>query len=211
MIFSDVFLFISDAYEGSSPAELSPETAFRIFHIAHRYGMQLMVEWCVKAFERTQLKVWPSEPIPSSEVLNHSGLVQCLALADSKQCDPLIKACLSQLTKPGDAEETVRKALVSPHLGKLMDDLRPETKDRVLRGLVKLPDDFKVSPPWYVHKILFTAMFSDHGIPCTPSKLISRHLSNLFDHLLYHLHIVVIGDDTVSGSCHTLLNKRDRC
>ena len=64
---------------------MSRETAFRIFPIAHQCGMQLMVMRCEKAFARSQsLDLWPSDPIASSEVLNHLGLVQCLALADAK-------------------------------------------------------------------------------------------------------------------------------
>ena len=54
---------------------MSPETAFRIFPIVHQYGMQLVVLWCEKAFERSQLDLWPSDPIASSEVLNHPGPV----------------------------------------------------------------------------------------------------------------------------------------
>ena len=47
------------------------------------------------------MDLWPSDPIASSEVLNHPGLFQCLALADAKQCDSLVQSCLSQLIKPG--------------------------------------------------------------------------------------------------------------
>ena len=42
--------FLADVYVGPSPAELSPDIAFRILPIAHQYDMQLMLEWCVKAF-----------------------------------------------------------------------------------------------------------------------------------------------------------------
>ena len=62
--------------------------------------MQLMFKCCEKAFQRRQLCLWPSEPIASSEVLNHPGLVQCLALADVKQCDSMVQTCLSKLIKP---------------------------------------------------------------------------------------------------------------
>ena len=131
-----------DVFVGSSPSEMSPKTAFRIFPIVHEYGMQMMVEWCEKAFQRIPLDLWPPAPIATSEVPNHPGLVQCLALADAKQCDSLVQSCLSQLIKPGSSE--VRNALVSPHLDKLVDGLRPETKDRIIRGMAGLPTDFKV-------------------------------------------------------------------
>jgi len=123
---------------------MTRETAFRIFPIVHQYGMQLMVMCCEKAFERSQLNLWPSEPIASSEVLNHPGLVQCLALADAKQCDSLVQSCLSQLIKPSSVKKNIRNALVSPHLGKLMDGLRPDTNRMIIRKLVGLPLDFKV-------------------------------------------------------------------
>ena len=82
--------------------------------------------------------------MPSSKVLNHPGLVQCLALADARQCDSLVKECISQLMKPGSSLQSVHKALLSPQLGKIIDELRPELKDKIIRGLVGLPLDFKV-------------------------------------------------------------------
>ena len=121
--------------------------------------MHLMVGCCEKAFERSQLGLWPPEPIASSEVLNYPCLVQCLALADAKQCDSLVQSCLSQLIKPGTSE--VRNALVSPHLDKLMDGLRPETKDKIIRGMAGLPAEFKVDimiptliARWYIESFL---------------------------------------------------------
>ena len=123
---------------------MSREAAFRIFPIVHQYGMQLMVSCCEKAFERSKLDLWPSEPIASSEVLNHPGLVQCLALADAKQCDTLVQSCLSQLIKPGSVAQNIHGALASPHLDKLMDGLRSDTKDKIIRKLVGLPANFEV-------------------------------------------------------------------
>ena len=123
---------------------MSQETALKVFPIVHQYGMQLILGWCIKAIERTQLNLWPSEPILSSEVLNHLGLVQCLALADAKQCDSLVQSCLSQLIKPGSSDQIIRRALISPNLNHLVGNLRPETKDKIILGLVGLPEDFKV-------------------------------------------------------------------
>ena len=93
---------------------------------------------------RSQLDLWPSEPIASSEVPNHPGLVQCLALADAKQCDTLVQSCLSHLIKPGSFTENIHGALASPHLDKMMDGLRSETKDKIIRKLVGLQADYKV-------------------------------------------------------------------
>ena len=133
----------SDVLVGESPTEMSCESAFRIFSIVHQYGMHLMVGCCEKAFEREQPGLWPSEPIASSKVLSHPGLVQCLALADAKQCDPLVQSCLLQLIMPGSSD--VRNALASPHLDKLVDGLRAETKDKIIRGMAGLPLNFKVN------------------------------------------------------------------
>ena len=140
-------MFGVDVCVGPSPAEMNRDAAFRIFPIAHQYGMQVMAGWCLKAFERRQLDLWPSEPIALSEVPNHPGLVQCLALADAKQCDSLVQSCLSQLVKPGSTD--VRNALASPNLDKLVDGLRPETKDKIIRGMAGLPLNFKV---WHYTK-----------------------------------------------------------
>ena len=133
-----------DVFVGSSPSEMSPKTAFRIFPIVHEYGMQMMVEWCEKAFQRIPLDLWPPAPIATSEVPNHPGLVQCLALADAKQCDSLVQSCLSQLIKPGSSDQLIRKAIVSPNLNHLVCNLRPETKDKIILGLSGLPENFKV-------------------------------------------------------------------
>ena len=125
---------------------MSPETAFRIFPIVHQYGMQLMVGCCEKAFQRSQVDLWPSEPIASFEVLSHPGLVQCLALADAKQCDSVVQSCLSQLIKPGSgsSHDTVFDALASPHLDTLIDGLRSETKSKIIRRMAGLPEGYKV-------------------------------------------------------------------
>ena len=90
------------------------------------------------------MELWPSKPIASSEVLNHPGLVQCLALADTKQCDPLLQSCLSQLIKPGSVTQNIHSAFASPHFDKLMDGLRPETQDKIIRKLVGFPADYQV-------------------------------------------------------------------
>ena len=135
---------ISDVFVGPNPSEMSRETAFRIFPIVHQYGMRLILGWCVNTLERGDLDLWPSEPIPSSEVLNHPGLVQCLALADAKQCDSLVQSCVSQLVKQGSSNQMIRKALISPDLNRLLASLRPETKDKIIVGLAGLPMDFTV-------------------------------------------------------------------
>ena len=108
--------------------------------------MELMAEWCAREITRSPLQLWPSDPISSSEVPNHPGLVQCLALADAKQCDSLVQSCLSQLIKPvgSSMDQLIRMALVSPNLNHLVGSLRPETKDKIILGLAGLPQDFKV-------------------------------------------------------------------
>ena len=107
-----------------------------------------MALWCEKAFQRSQLDLWPSDPIASSEVLNHPGLVQCLALADAKQCDSMVQSCLSKLIKPGSvsSHDTIFDALASPHLDTLIDGLHSETKSKIIRRMAGLPGDYRVGP-----------------------------------------------------------------
>ena len=134
-------------FEGPSPSEITQREAFRIFPIVHQYGMELMIGWCEKAIERNQLGLWSIEPIASSEVPNHPGLIQCLALADAKQCDSMVRSCLSKLINADPAsphQADLRRALASPNLDRLLDGLRPETNHMLIRGLVGLPVDFKV-------------------------------------------------------------------
>ena len=137
---------LTDCKIGPSPSELSLEAAFRILPIAQQYDLCSIRSWCEEAFERSQLDLWPSDPIDSSEVLNHQGLVQCLALADAKQCDSVVQSCLSQLIKPGPvpSHDTVFDALASPHLDTLIDGLRSETKSKIIRRMAGLPDCYKV-------------------------------------------------------------------
>ena len=140
---------IADILIGPGPTEMSQETAFRILPIAHKYGMELMVACCEKAFERGQLDLWPPQPIPSSELANHPGLVQCLALADERHCNTVVQTCLSKLIKPRGADDTIRDALSSPHLYKLMDGLRSETKTNIMCRMAGFtPQNVSMSIEW---------------------------------------------------------------
>ena len=135
---------------------MSCKTAFRLLPIAHQYGMQLMFRWCEEAFERSQMTLWPSVPIASSEVTHYPGLVQCLALADSKQCDAMVQSCLSHLKKPGSAPASIiREALNSSDLGRLLDGLRSETKSAVIRIMADMPMGFKVCVVHLIHTLMF--------------------------------------------------------
>jgi hypothetical protein len=161
---------------------MSRETAFRIFPIVHQYGMQLMVGCCDKAFQRSQLDLWPSEPIASSEVLSHPGLVQCLALADAKQCDSVVQSCLSKLIEPSSVSspETIFSALTSPHLNALIDGLRSETNSKVIRRMAGLPGDFKVCPNWRVGCSVRGQII---GFNQPLKSFLSRRLEGFFTHL----------------------------
>ena len=131
-----------DLYIGPSPSALCNEVAFRIFPIAHQYNMRVVLKYSEAAFETASkvapLALWPSAPIASSQVPKNPGLVQWLALADSKQCAPLVESCLSQLL-PSDSNDTIRRALASPHLCKLVDGLHSETKTDIMRKMAGLP------------------------------------------------------------------------
>ena len=106
--------------------------------------MQLLLKWCKKAVERVQLDLWPSAPIASSQVPKHPGLVQWLALADSKQCAPLVETCLSQLLCQ-ESDEAIHEAVASPHLRQLIDGLRPDTKTSIIFKMAGLPLGFQVN------------------------------------------------------------------
>ena len=99
--------------------------------------------WCTKAVGRATLDLWPSEPIASSQVPKQPGLLQWLALADSKQCDPLVATCLSQLLCP-ESDEAMLEAVASPHLHQLIDGLRPETKTSIIFKMAGLSLGFQV-------------------------------------------------------------------
>ena len=121
---------------------ISNETAFRIFPIAHQYNMHLILRWCKEAVDKATLDLWPSAPIASSQVHKHPGLIQWLALADSKQCAPLVESCLSRLLKHDS--DAVHGALASPQLRKLMVGLHPDTVTDITCKMAGLPLGFKV-------------------------------------------------------------------
>ena len=129
-----------------SGPSINPAVAFRIFPIAQQYGIKALLDLCQKVISDTNLELWPSEPIASSDVPRHAGWVQWLALADEKQSDTLVESCLSQLSAPGDSNAIpiLREALASPHLRPLMDGLRPETMIKAMTQLVGLPPGFRV-------------------------------------------------------------------
>ena len=117
------------------------------------------MELCRKSLERGAMTLWPSEPIASSEVPHHPGLVQCLALADAKQCDALVQSCLSHFIKPGTAPgDIIREALTSPDLGRLLDGLRFETKSAVIRMMLDLPVYFKVYALHLIHTLMYISL-----------------------------------------------------
>ena len=121
--------------------------AFRILPIAHQYDMRVILKYTERAFEvaskAAPLDLWPSVPIASSQVSKHPGLVQWLALADSKHCAPLVENCLSQLLCQV-SDETIHEAVTSPHLRQLIDGLRPETKTSIICKMAGLPLGFQV-------------------------------------------------------------------
>ena len=128
---------------GPNPVELTSGTAFRIFPIADQYDMPAVHMWCSSALSKATLELWPSEPIASSEVPQHPGLVQWLAMADAKQCAPLVDTCLSQLLRQ-ESDTAIHEAMASPHLCDIINGLRSETKTSIIRKLAGLPLGFQV-------------------------------------------------------------------
>ena len=130
-----------------------------MFPIAHEYGMQLILESCQSMMMADGLSLWHTEPIASSEVTHHPGLVQCLALADAKQCDTMVQSCLSHLNKPGPAPGVIiREALTSADLSRLLDGLRSETKSAVIRMMADLPVYFKVCVVHLIHILMYISL-----------------------------------------------------
>ena len=130
---------------GPSPLELSPPVAFRILPIAHQYELQTVLRWCQQAAQRQTLPLWPpssTQPVALDTVPHQPGLVQWLALAEQRHCDELIGSCVTQLTAfNGDF---MRQALVSRHLGPMVDGLSSETKSDLLWNMSGLPLSIKV-------------------------------------------------------------------
>ena len=134
---------IADLAIGPSPSKLTSVAAFRIFPIADQYDMRVVNMWCCKAISKATLDLWPSVPIAPSEVPKHPGLLQWLALADSKQCAPMVETCLSQLLS-WESDETIHEAAALPPLRQLIDGLRPETKTNIICKMAGLPLGFQV-------------------------------------------------------------------
>ena len=143
--------------------------------------MQLLQRWCCQAIRRAPLDLWPSAPIASSQVPQHPGLVHWLALADSKQCTPLVEACLSQLLCQ-ESDKAIHEALASPHLRQLIDGLRPETKTSIICKMAGLPLGFQVPMmPNEVLNVAYAGIYSlwlsawhgcmsqQHSFPAAPS------------------------------------------
>ena len=105
--------------------------------------MRTVLVWCSRAVDKATLDLWPSAPIASSQVPKHPGLVQWLALADSKQCAPMVETCLSQLLSQ-ESDEAIHEAVASPQLRQLIEGLRPETKANIICRLAGLPLGFQV-------------------------------------------------------------------
>ena len=136
--------------------------------------MHAILKYSVAAFESAgkaaPLALWPSAPVASSQVPNHPGLVQWLALADSKHCAPLVESCLSQLL-PSDSNDTIRRALASPHLCKLVDGLHSETKTDIMRKMAGLPLGFQlVSFSIIFYRPLPRLLYVEWTIDSTPEE-----------------------------------------
>ena len=147
--------------------------------------MQLLLRWCTQAVDRAPLALWPSAPIASSQVSSHPGLLQWLALADSKQCTPLVEACLSQLLCQ-ESDAAIHEAAASPHLRQLIDGLRPETKTSIIFKMAGLPLGFQVLMMPSEH------MYHMAGLPLGFQVLSGRCLLNLC-----HMHVCFKGSSTL--------------
>ena len=125
------------------PYNADRRSCFPDLPIADQYDMRAVHMWCRTAVNEAPLDLWPSAPIASSQVPKHPGLLQWLALADSKQCTPLVESCLSQLLCQ-ESDEAIHEAVASPHLRQLIDGLRPGTKTSIICKMAGLPLGFQV-------------------------------------------------------------------
>ena len=146
--------------------------------------MRTILVWCSRAVEKAQLALWPSTPIASSNVPENPGLLQWLALADSRHCAPLVESCLSQLL-PSDSNDTIRRALASPHLRKMMDGLHSETKTGIMCKMAGLPLGFQVNM-YTALEVLVGFEWSHSGkwlgfihLPPLPSQAQTPEIGNL--------------------------------
>ena len=85
----------------------------------------------------------------ASEVAQHPGLLQWLALADEKQDDDIVAICLRQLVDDNaDTREAaalpVLNALSSYCLRPLIGGLRSETKTDIMSRMAGIPTGWKV-------------------------------------------------------------------
>ena len=124
---------------------MTSDTAMRLFPIAHQYELHIVLRWCLRAAQASPMQMWPStsQPISSASVPNQPGLVHWLALADQKHCEELVGSCITQLTSSDG--DVLRQALVSRHLGPLVDGLSSETKSDIICRMAGLPLSIKVS------------------------------------------------------------------
>ena len=105
--------------------------------------------------------------------------MQCLAMADERQCEPLVRGCIERLVRgeggmsivrrgaataegasetftdapadnAGGGGPDLRDAMRCPQLRDLLDGLRHETKAEIIRGMAGLPFGFKVGEPGLV-------------------------------------------------------------
>ena len=130
---------------GPNPSDLLPSIAFRILPIAHQYGLQMILKWCHQAAQRESMILWPPTSIATDAVPLQPGLVQWLAMADQRHCEELVGSCVAQLTASNG--DIMRRALVSRHLGPMVDELSSETKSALLWRMTGLPQSLKVSKP----------------------------------------------------------------
>ena len=120
---------------------------FCVLPIAHQYEFHMILQWCEAAAQEAEMTLWPpssSQPVASDAVPHQPDLVQLLALADQRQCEKLVGNCVTQLIS-SNGDDVMRQALVSRHLGPMVDGLRSETKSEIIWRMAGLPQSLKVS------------------------------------------------------------------
>ena len=71
-------------------------------------------------------------------------MIQCLAMADAKQCDAVIRSCLSRLQDNPGSGGIIRSALASRQMSRLIHGLRSETKSIIIQMMARIPAGYEV-------------------------------------------------------------------
>ena len=152
--------------------DLDSATAIRVFPLAHKYDMQILLGHCTQAMIKGLNGRDALDPKKKGKIMDtlNPDVFQWLAAADRLQCTPIIRACLEHLQKQpsiADAEEiqpkntkdeaalarikqlasrsrAIRELLSFRRYRAVLEGLRVDTVLDIMTVMVGLPVDYKV-------------------------------------------------------------------